>query len=166
MATPGPSRSELHVPDDVLDDLRDAARAHALARRGRRLRLARTAANLGYMRELVEHWRDGFDWRAQEARLNAFAAVPRRRSTASTSTSSTSPASGRIRCRSCSSHGWPGSVWEFDELIPRLTDPARFGGDPADAFTVVAPSLPGYTFSFRPDQPRFDVARWPTRSPR
>ena len=46
-------------------------------------------------------------------------------------------------------HGWPGSVWEFNELIPRLTDPARFGGDPADAFTVVAPSLPGYTLSYR-----------------
>ena len=55
-------------------------------------------------------------------------------------------------------HGWPGSVWEFNELIPRLTDPARFGGDPADAFTVVAPSLPGYTLSYAPGQPRFDVA--------
>jgi microsomal epoxide hydrolase len=41
-------------------------------------------------------------------------------------------------------HGWPGSVFEFKDIIPRLTDPARFGGDPADAFTVVAPSLPGY----------------------
>src|SRR6185436_16152135 len=55
------------------------------------------------------------------------------------------------------SHGWPGSVWEFNQLIPRLTQPARFGADPADAFTVVAPSLPGYGFSFRPGQPRFGV---------
>jgi microsomal epoxide hydrolase len=55
------------------------------------------------------------------------------------------------------SHGWPGSVYEFHKLLPMLTDPARFGGDPADAFTVVAPSLPGYTFSFRPGQPRFGV---------
>ena len=54
-------------------------------------------------------------------------------------------------------HGWPGSVFEFLELIPRLTDPARFGGDPADAFTVVAPSLPGYGLSFRPGQKRFGV---------
>jgi microsomal epoxide hydrolase len=46
-------------------------------------------------------------------------------------------------------HGWPGSVFEFLDLIPRLTDPASFGGDPADAFTVVAPSLPGYGLSFR-----------------
>jgi hypothetical protein len=41
-------------------------------------------------------------------------------------------------------------VWEFHELIPRLTDPGRFGGDPADAFTIVAPSLPGFTLSFQP----------------
>jgi microsomal epoxide hydrolase len=55
------------------------------------------------------------------------------------------------------SHGWPGSVFEFHKIIPMLTDPARFGGDAADAFTVVAPSLPGYTFSFRPGQARFSV---------
>src|SRR3712207_141886 len=55
------------------------------------------------------------------------------------------------------SHGWPGSVFEFLDIIPRLTDPARFGGDPADAFTVVAPSLPGYGLSFAPGQPRFSV---------
>jgi pimeloyl-ACP methyl ester carboxylesterase len=55
------------------------------------------------------------------------------------------------------SHGWPGSVWEFHKVIPMLTDPARFGGDPADAFTVIAPSLPGYTLSFRPGQQRFGV---------
>src|SRR5207302_10379986 len=55
------------------------------------------------------------------------------------------------------SHGWPGSVWEFHRLIPLLTDPGRHGGDPADAFTVVAPSLPGYGYSFRPNQPRFGV---------
>ena len=55
------------------------------------------------------------------------------------------------------SHGWPGSVHEFHKILPMLTDPARFGGDPADAFTVIAPSLPGYTFSFTPNQPRFSV---------
>ena len=54
-------------------------------------------------------------------------------------------------------HGWPGSVFEFMDIIPRLADPARFGGDPADAFTVVAPSLPGYGLSFRPGQTRFGV---------
>ena len=66
-------------------------------------------------------------------------------------------ARARTRCPLLLLHGWPGSVFEFLELIPRLTDPARFGGDPADAFTVVAPSLPGYGLSFAPGQPRFGV---------
>src|SRR5262249_25997887 len=48
-------------------------------------------------------------------------------------------------------------VFEFLELIPRLTDPARYGGEPEDAFTVVAPSLPGYGLSFKPGQPRFGI---------
>jgi len=55
------------------------------------------------------------------------------------------------------SHGWPSSIVEFERILPMLTDPARFGGDPKDAFTVIAPSLPGYGFSFRPNQPRFGV---------
>ena len=55
------------------------------------------------------------------------------------------------------SHGWPGSIVEFHKILPMLTDPARFGADPADAFTVVAPSLPGYTLSFAPGQKRFGV---------
>jgi microsomal epoxide hydrolase len=54
-------------------------------------------------------------------------------------------------------HGWPGSVFEFLDIIPRLTDPARFGGDARDAFTVVAPSLPGYGPSFQPGQKRFGI---------
>jgi microsomal epoxide hydrolase len=55
------------------------------------------------------------------------------------------------------SHGWPGSIVEFRKIVPMLTDPKRFGGDASDAFTVVAPSLPGYTLSFTPGQPRFGV---------
>ena len=55
------------------------------------------------------------------------------------------------------SHGWPGSVLEFVKLIPLLTDPGAHGGDARDAFTVVAPSLPGYTLSFRPGQARKGV---------
>ena len=57
------------------------------------------------------------------------------------------------------SHGWPGSVIEFYKVIPMLTDPACFGGDPADAFTVVAPSLPGYVFSFKAGQNRFGIEK-------
>jgi microsomal epoxide hydrolase len=152
-AAPQPYR--LHVPDDVLDDLRE--------------RLSRTrwpdeiagagwryGADPAFMRRLVAHWREGFDWRAQEARLNAFdhfevplGGIDLR--------FIHQPGVGPDPLPLLLLHGWPGSIWEFGELIPRLTDPARFGGDPADAFTVVAPSLPGFTLSFAPGQPRLGI---------
>lgn len=157
MTAPVPYR--LHVPDEAIADLRD---------RLARTRLPETppgepwatGTDTAFLREAIAHWRDRFDWRAQEARLNAFPQF-------------TVPLSGidlhflhvpGVRAPGAPepmplllSHGWPGSVLEFLDLIPRLTDPARFGGDPADAFTVVAPSLPGYTLSYRPGQPRFAV---------
>jgi pimeloyl-ACP methyl ester carboxylesterase len=112
--------------------------------------------DLAYMRDFIPWWRDHFDWRAQEARLNAFPQFK-------------VPLHGIdlhfIRAEGKGPnpmplllmHGWPGSVFEFMEIIPRLTDPARFGGDPRDAFTVIAPSLPGFGLSFRPNQPRFSI---------
>src|SRR5918996_468459 len=150
-----PEPFALHVPDDAIADLRE--------------RLARTrfpdqapgaprayGTDVAYMEELVSYWRTEFDWRAQEARLNGlpqyiaplhgidvhFLHVPGK---------------GPEPCPLILAHGWPGSVFEFLELIPRLADPARFSGDPADAFTVVAPSLPGFGLSFAPGQPRFGV---------
>ena len=150
-----PTPFQLRVGDDAIADLRE--------------RLVRTrfpdqalgapwayGTDVGYLRELIGYWHEHFDWRAQEARLNAFAQF-------------TVPLHGielhylHVHGRGPQplplllSHGWPGSVFEFLELIPRLTDPARFGGDPADAFTVVAPSLPGYGLSFKPGQPRFGI---------
>jgi microsomal epoxide hydrolase len=112
--------------------------------------------DLAYLRDLTGYWLEGFDWRRQEALLNQFPQY-------------TAPIAGidvhflRVEGVGPSpmplllSHGWPGSIWEFYKVIPLLTDPARFGGDPAEAFTVIAPSLPGYTLSFRPGQPRFGV---------
>jgi len=109
-----------------------------------------------WLRELVNYWQTRFDWRAQEAILNAFpqfmvplAGIDLHYLHV--------PGNGPNPTPLLLLHGWPGSVFEFTELIPRLTDPARFGADPADAFTVVAPSLPGYTLSFKPGQARFGV---------
>jgi len=150
-----PKPFKVHVPDDTLDDLR--------------ARLVRvrwpdeppvapwsTGASLNYMKQLVDYWRERFDWRAQEAKLNAFGqfTVP----LAGIDLHFIhEPGKGPNPIPLLLSHGWPGSVFEFHKLIPVLTDPARFGGDSADAFTVIAPSLPGYTFSFRPGQPRLSV---------
>jgi pimeloyl-ACP methyl ester carboxylesterase len=113
-------------------------------------------ADLGYMKALVTYWREVYDWRQHEALLNGF-----KQYTVPLGGIDLhfihEPGRGPQLLPLLLSHGWPGSVLEFHKLIPLLTDPARFGGDPADAFTVVAPSLPGYGFSFRPNQPRFHV---------
>jgi pimeloyl-ACP methyl ester carboxylesterase len=109
-----------------------------------------------WMRELVEYWRDGFDWRAQEKRLNAFAQYKVRLHDVDLHFLQVE-GQGPNPLPLLLSHGWPGSVFEFLDLIPRLTDPLQFGGDSADAFTVVAPSLPGYGLSFSPGQRRFGV---------
>ena len=132
----------IHVPDEVLTDLADAARARALARRGSRRRLAawqRPRLHEGAGRILAR------TVRLAHARgdVSTGCRSSSRPSTGSISTSSTSRAWGRTPLPLLLSHGWPGSIVEFERLIPMLTDPARFGGDPADAFTVVAPSLPG-----------------------
>ncbi len=145
----------LNVADTAIADLRD--------------RLARTrfpdqapgepwayGTNVDYLRGLVEYWRTAFDWRAQEARLNAFPQFKAALHDIDVHFLHV-PGKGPNPCPLLLMHGWPGSVFEFLDLIPRLTDPARFGGDPADAFTVVAPSLPGYGLSFRAGQKRFGI---------
>ncbi|PWU24765.1 MAG: multidrug MFS transporter [Candidatus Rokuibacteriota bacterium] len=146
---------KIQVSDDVLADLRA---------RLERVRWPdeapdsgwRYGSDLAYMKQLVAHWRDHYDWRAHEARLNALRQF-------------TVPIDGVtvhfVHVKGIGpkplplllSHGWPGSIWEFHKLIPMLTDPGSYGADPADAFSVVAPSLPGYAFSFTPNQRRFAV---------
>jgi microsomal epoxide hydrolase len=105
-----------------------------------------TGASVSYMKELVAYWRDKFDWRAQEAKLNAF-----KQHQVSIRGIDLhfihEPGRGANPMPLLLSHGWPGSVWEFHKLIPLLTE----------RFTVVAPSLPGYTLSFREGQERFGV---------
>ncbi len=150
-----PETFSLSVPDAAIADLRD--------------RLARTrfpdqapgepweyGTNVEYLRQLVEYWRTDFDWRTQEARLNAFPQYKAALHDINLHFLHV-PGNGPNPCPLLLMHGWPGSVFEFLDIIPRLTDPARFGGDAADAFAVVAPSLPGYGLSFRPGQKRFGI---------
>jgi pimeloyl-ACP methyl ester carboxylesterase len=107
---------------------------------------------------LVEYWRGEYDWRAEEARLNR---LPQFR------TRIDGQSIHFIHARSARAdalplllmHGWPGSIVEFLEVIPRLVDPESHGGQAADAFHVVAPSLPGYGFSEAPRAPGWDVER-------
>src|SRR3984885_14462879 len=109
-------------------------------------------ANLDFMRALCAYWVDGYDWRKAEAELNAFPQF-------------TAPAgdidlhfyhvvgSGPSPKPLILSHGWPGSVFEFLHIIDALAHPEKHGGDVADAFTVVVPSLPGYGWSGKPKRP-------------
>ncbi|HXA32172.1 MAG TPA: epoxide hydrolase [Acidimicrobiales bacterium] len=111
-----------------------------------------------YLQELVEYWRHTYDWRSQEARLNELAHFR---------TTIDRQQIHFIHARShhvdampiLLTHGWPGSVVEFQDVIPRLTDPEAYGGEAADAFHVVVPSLPGYGFSEPPRTPGWDVRR-------
>jgi epoxide hydrolase len=111
-----------------------------------------------YVRELVEHWRSEFDWRAHEARLNAH---PQFTTTIDGQTVHflhvRSPEAGALPL--ICTHGWPMTVFEYVDLIGPLTDPHAHGGDPADAFHVVIPSVPGVAFSGPTSEPGWDMRR-------
>jgi microsomal epoxide hydrolase len=150
-----PEPFTLRVPEEAIADLRDRLARSRLPDQAPADPWA-YGTDVGYLRQLVEYWRSTFDWRAEEARLNAFPQFKVPLGGIDLHFLHV-PGKGPAPCPLLLLHGWPGSVFEFLELIPRLTDPASFGGDPADAFTVVAPSLPGYGLSFKPGQPRFGI---------
>jgi pimeloyl-ACP methyl ester carboxylesterase len=154
-ATIQPFRIE--IPQAQLDDLRD--------------RLARTrwpsdlpgtgwsrGVPLAYLKELAEYWRTAYDWRAHEARLNAY---PQFTTTIDSQNVHflhvRSPESGALPL--VLTHGWPGSVVEFLKVIGPLADPRAHGGDPADAFHLVIPSLPGFGFSGPTRETGWNTAR-------
>ncbi|MET0337920.1 MAG: epoxide hydrolase family protein [Caulobacter sp.] len=146
----------IHVPDAVLTDLK------------RRLRQTRwtdeIAAEpwrygppLNYMKEFVADWVERYDWRAQEARLNGL-----RQFVTSIDGHDIhfihEAAAGPDPLPLILTHGWPGSFVEMRHIIPMLTNPAAHGADPADAFEVVVPSIPGSGFSARPTQAGMDYS--------
>src|SRR5262245_56702906 len=145
MSAARPRPFQISVPEARLDDLR------------RRLVDARFAPEFEnadwrygtsgeYLRELVAYWRSGYDWRAHERAMNAhpqfqvpiegipihFLHVEGR---------------GPRPLPLLLTHGWPWTFWDFAKVIGPLSDPAAHGGDPADAFDVIVPSLPGFGFS-------------------
>ena len=101
---------------------------------------------VGYLRELAEYWRDGFDWRAQEARLNSYPQYTTRidgQKIHFLHVKSPEPDATPLLLL----HGWPGSVVEFTRVIGPLSDPRSHGDGSAPAFDLVIPSLPGFGFS-------------------
>ncbi|CAL9623970.1 hypothetical protein SUDANB58_05901 (plasmid) [Streptomyces sp. enrichment culture] len=112
---------------------------------------------LGYLKELVAYWRHSFDWRAAEAELNAHPQFTEEIDGARVHflhVRSPEPDATPLLL----THGWPGSVAEFLDVIGPLSDPRAHGGDPSDAFHLVIPSIPGYGFSTLPEA-GWDTAR-------
>jgi microsomal epoxide hydrolase len=159
-STQRPEPFRLHVPEVRLAELRERLARTRLPDEPPDTPPWSTGTSLAFVREALARWGDGFDWRAHEARLNAFpqyrAALPGVRLHFLHVPGVRAPGAPEPMPLLLS-HGWPGSVLEFLELIPLLTDPAAHGGRAEDAFTVVAPSLPGYPLSFEPGQRRFAV---------
>lgn len=162
-----PEPFQVGIPQAALDDLSD--------------RLARTrfpvvpedaawgyGSNRAYMEGFVRHWRERFDWRHWEARLNAFQNFRVALKRADTGTPQIvhflfEPGSAPTPRPLLLTHGWPGSVIEFINIIERLAHPERFGGRAEDGFTVICPSLPGYAFSMpiaKPISPRQVAVLW------
>ncbi|MBI1879203.1 MAG: epoxide hydrolase [Chloroflexi bacterium] len=134
---------QINVPQAVLDDLQ--------------ARLARTrwtdevegagwdyGANLGYMKKLADYWQHQYDWRKQEAKLNSFnwfkaeidgVGIPFIHE----------HGKGLNPTPIILFHGWPDSICRYLKLIPMITDPASYGGDPNDSFDVIVPALIGYS---------------------
>ena len=98
---------------------------------GRPVLRGRTGTDVQWIRGLVEYWRNDFDWRAEEARLNAFAQHKVRLDGIDLHFLHVE-GEGLNPCPLLLSHGWPGSIFEFLKLIPMLTHPSQFGGDPAE----------------------------------
>lgn len=152
-----PRPFSIHLADDVLDDLRR--------------RLANTrwpepipgtgwdyGADVHYIRELCEYWRLRYDWRTHEQALNqhpGFLAT----------VDGVDIHFWHVRGKGPNPfpllliHGWPGSIYEFHELMGPLADPASYGGDPTDAFDVVVPALPGFGWSSAPKERGWGISR-------
>jgi microsomal epoxide hydrolase len=112
--------------------------------------------DLTYLKSVVDYWRSGYDWREQEKRLNRFRQFTARLDDVDVHFIH-EQGEGGAPLPLLLTHGWPGSIVEFHELIPLLTHPSAHGGEVKDAFTIVAPSIPGHGFSFRPNQRRFGL---------
>ncbi len=115
-------------------------------------------SNMDYLKELVDYWRNDFDWRAQ-ARLinllNHFRATVGGLGIHFIHERGKGPNPMPLVI----THGWPGTFYEMHKIIPLLTDPAAHGGDPEDSFDVVAPSLPGFGFSDHPTEREVEVTK-------
>ena len=148
---------KITIPDEAIDDLNRRLSSTRLPNQLEGVSWE-YGTELGALSDLIAYWREGFDWRAQEAKLNSFDQFMVTVEGANIHT---------IHQRSANLdaiplllvHGWPGSIAEFHKLIGPLTDPETHGGDIADSYHVIAPSLPGFGFSQAPTEPGMNPER-------
>jgi epoxide hydrolase len=152
-----PTPFRIDVPDAELRDLRERLERTRWPEQ-ETVRDWSQGVPLRYVQELCRYWATDYDWRAREARLNQFPQFRARiDGLAIHFIHARSRHAGALPL--IMTHGWPGSVVEFLKVIGPLTDPTAHGGDAADAFHVVCPSLPGYAFSDKPTEPGWNVQR-------
>jgi pimeloyl-ACP methyl ester carboxylesterase len=107
-------------------------------------------ADLDYLRELVVYWANRFDWNAAEEALNRLPRFTIDIDGSRVHFIHARAAGGRSGTPLLLNHGWPDSFWRYSKVLPLLTDPGTHGGDPADAFDVILPDMPGYGYSAPP----------------
>jgi epoxide hydrolase len=152
-----PRPFRIDVPDSVLEDLRD--------------RITRTrwpdplanvgwdyGANIAYIRELCDYWRTSYDWRKHEAAINEWPGFLCEVDGVDIHYL-VAHGKGPNPYPLLMVHGWPGSIVEFMDMLGPLTDPAAHGGDPADAFDVIVPALPGFGFGGKPKDRGWGITR-------
>ena len=116
----------------------------------------KTGTDLEWFKKLLEFWKKDFDWKNSENKLNAFPQFKTQISDIDVHFLHCE-GKGKKNIPLLLMHGWPGSVFEFLDIIPILTNPKSFGIESDIAFTVIAPSLPGFGLSFEPFQKRYGV---------
>ncbi len=146
---------EIAVEDEVIDDLRNRLRNTRWPDQTPG-DLWQFGTDVAYLKALCTYWAEEYDWRIHEEALNSlknYKVTIAGYDLHYAHVQGESPDAPPLLL----THGWPGSFYEFHQLIPRLTRPSDFGGRAQDAFTVVVPSLPGFGFSFTPGQRRFGL---------
>jgi len=147
----------IHASDEQLDDLKRRLRATRWPER-ECVNDWTQGLPLAYAQEVCAYWLDKYDWRKREALLNRFPQF-------TTDIDGINVHFVHVRSPHANAlplvitHGWPGSIVEFHKVIEPLTNPTAHGGDAADAFHVVCPSLPGYGFSSKPSATGWSVQR-------
>ncbi len=161
----GPTPFKIDVPQQKLDKILARVRGYIwhempdIAEGGDRWAYG---TDMAYLKELCAYWTDGYDWRTRETELNRYPHFMAKLDDLDIHFIHVK-GSGAAPATLLLTHGWPGSFFEFYDVIERLAHPEQFGGNAEDGVNLVIPSLPGYAFSSKPGKPvgpRYTATLW------